>query len=432
MPEQTPNPTGPAPATGGVVEYYYLPQLLGIPVRYEDESKPFGRLYDIGGSRLTSYPQAVAVHVRRRGGGSLFLPWSAVTHLGADGIRLSRADAAAPAPEFWGRRDVLDDQVVDVSGARVLRVNDVHLIHSNGVLVFAHVEVGSLGILRRIGLERPVRFLLRWLFDYTLRERFVTWRHLEVLAPGGVPGGVRISGAPERFSAIHPAELADMMEELGVRDRKAFFDALPPEAAAETLEEVTPELQRTLIVQEEPGKIADILEEMPSGEAADVLRDLYQPDAQSIINKLDADTAADVKMHLDHDRESAGGIMATACLEAAPQDTADAVLARIRNRAEETALLDYVYVLDADRRLLGVASLRQLLTSPPAALLQDIMAAEPVTAAPETGLQDLGGLFTKYAFRAIPIVDPEQRFLGAVRLKSIVTERAHLLGDARP
>ncbi len=429
MPGQKPTPVGHTPATARVA-YYYLPQLLGARVRYEGEERPLGRLYDIGGARLAPYPQAVAIDVKCRGGGHQLLPWSAVAVLSPHEIRLVHTDAAVPTPEFWGRRDVLDDQVVDVSGARVLRVNDVHLIHSNGVLVFAHVEVGTLGILRRLRLERPVAFLLRWLFDYTVKERFVTWRHLEVLAPGGVPGGVRISGAPERFSAIHPAELADIMEELGVRDRKAFFDALPPEAAAEALEEVTPELQRTLIAQEEPGRIANILEEMPSMEAADVLRDLYQPDAQNIINNLDAVTAADVRMHLEHGDESAGGIMATSCLEAAPAETAGAVLARVRSLAEEAELMAYIYVLDSGRRLLGVITLRQLLRAPAETAMTERMAVDPVTVTPETDLRDVGRLFAKYAFQDIPVVDQEQRFLGAVRLKSIVTERAQLLKDA--
>ena len=428
MPETTPIQTPPATAAVPTVSYFYLPELLGTPIRYEDEARAFSRLYDIGGSRLTSYPQAVAIEVKS-GGERRLLPWSAVKTFSAREIVVGRTTEAAPAPDFWSRRDVLDDQVVDVSGARVLRVNDVHMIYSNGTLVFAHVEVGMLGILRRLWLARPVNFLLRWLVDYTVKETFVTWRNLEVISPGGVPGGVRISGAPERFSGIHPAELADIMEELGVRDRKAFFDALSPETAAETLEEVTPELQRTLISQEEPGKIADILEEMPPMEAADVLRDLYHPDAQRILNSLDAETAADVKMHLAHGGETAGGIMATTCLEAAPAETVAAVMARLRRLTETVEVFTYVYVLSADRRLQGVVSLRQLLEAPDDGTLGPLMTPDPVTIHPETGLADVGRLFVKYAFRAIPVVDAGQRFVGAVRLKTIVAERAHLLKE---
>ncbi len=433
MPETTPSTASTVPATAAplpVVEYFYLPQLLGTPVRHEDEPRAFGRLHDIGGSRVTSYPQAVGIEVKGRGGRHRTLPWSAVKTFSPREIVVSRTEEPAPHPDFWSRRDVLDDQVVDVSGARVLRVNDVQMIYSNGTLVFAHVEVGTLGILRRLRLDRPANFLLRWFVDYTIKEKFVTWRNLEVLSPGGVPGGVRISGAPERFSGIHPAELADIMEELGIRDRKAFFDALAPEDAAETLEEVTPELQRTLISQVAPDKVADILEEMPPMEAADVLRDLYKPDAQNIINQLDAETAAEVKMHLAHGGECAGGIMDTSCLEAAPGDTVASVMARIRRMTEETEVFTYIYVLDPGRRLLGAISLRELLVAPDDAVMESLMTADPVAVHPETGLEDVGGLFVKYAFRAIPVVDGAQKLVGAVRLKTIVSERAHLLKES--
>ncbi len=430
MPETTPSKAPASAAAAPAVEYFYLPQLLGTPVRREDEKRPFGRLYDLGGSRLTSYPQAVAVEVKCHGGKRLKLPWASVKKLSPCEIVVGCTDETAPAPDFWGRRDVLDDQVVDVSGARVLRVNDVHLIYSNGTLVFAHVEVGTLGILRRLHFDRSVNFLMNWFLDHTVKEKFVTWKHLEVLSPGGVPGGVRISGAPERFSDIHPAELADIMEELGVRDRKAFFDALAPEDAAETLEEVTPELQRTLMSQVEPDKAADILEEMPTTEAAEVLRDLYTPDAQNIISKLDAETAADVKMHLEHGEETAGGIMATSWLEAAPGETAGAVMARIRKQADDAEVFTYVFVVGPGRRLLGVVSLRELICAGDADPVETLMAADPVTVTPETDLKEVGRLFVKYAFRAIPVVDQDQKLVGAVRLKTIVAERAHLLKES--
>ena len=175
---------------------------------------------------------------------------------------------------------------------------------------------------------------------------------------------------------------------------------------------------------------ADILEEMPPMEAADVLRDLYKPDAQNIINQLDAETAAEVKMHLAHGGECAGGIMDTSCLEAAPGDTVASVMARIRRMTEETEVFTYIYVLDPGRRLLGAISLRELLVAPDDAVMESLMTADPVAVHPETGLEDVGGLFVKYAFRAIPVVDGAQKLVGAVRLKTIVSERAHLLKES--
>lgn len=398
-------------------------------MRYEDAPKAFGRLYDIGAARTVSYPQAVSIEVKTAVAPLLVLPWSAVRSFTLAEVVISRAVATLPPPEFWVRRDVLDDQVVDVSGARVLRVNDVHMIYSGGTLILGHVEVGLLGILRRLRFERVVCFLLRWLFDYALPESLVTWRHIEVLSPGGIPGGVRVANLPDRLSAIHPAELADIMADLGSEDRQALFAALSVEAAADTLEEVTPEYQRALVAQTEPERVADILEEMPSNEAANVLRDLTQSDAQSIMNRMESEAVADVKSILSHEENSAGGAMATHCLEAECHETAGIVLQRVRRLAEEVDLFNHIYVLDADRRLTGVLTLRELLRAEDGQTMSDLMTREAVTVTPEVRLREVARLLVKYGFRAIPVVDTDQVFLGAVRFRDVQAELARCLKD---
>jgi CBS domain-containing protein len=411
------------------VSFLYLSRMLGRPVRYEDAAKPFGRLYDLGAARTISYPQAVSIEVKTATSARLVLPWSVVCSCTLSEVVVRRPAGPAPQPEFWARRDVLDDQVVDVSGARVLRVNDVHMIYSGGTLILAHVEVGLLGILRRLRFERFVCFLLRWLFDYTLPESFVTWRHIEVLSPGGIPGGVRVSALPDRLSAIHPAELADMMGDLGSEERQALFAALSVEAAADTLEEVTPEYQRALVAQTEPERVADILEEMPSNEAANVLRDLTQSDAQSIMNRMESDVVADVKSILSHGEDTAGGAMATRCLEAAGDETAGNVLRRVRQQAEDVDMFNHIYVLDAEQRLTGMLTLRELLRAEDGQTVAELMTTDTVTVRPEARLREVARLLVKYGFRAIPVVDAERVFLGAVRFRDVQPELARYLKD---
>jgi CBS domain-containing protein len=419
----------PVSAPVAHVTFLYLSRVLDRPVRYEDAPKAFGSLHDIGAARTISYPQAVSIEVETTGAPMLTLPWSVVCSVSLVEVVIRRAAGPPPRPEFWARRDVLDDQVVDVSGARVLRVNDVHMIYSGGTLILAHAEVGLLGILRRLRFERFVCFLLRWLFDYTLQESFVTWRHIEVLSPGGIPGGVRVANLQDRLSSIHPAELADIMGDLGSEDRQALFAALSVEAAADTLEEVTPEYQRALVAQTEPERVADILEEMPSNEAANVLRDLNQSDAQSIMNRMESEAVADVRSILSHEEDSAGGAMATHCLEAECQESAGSVLQRVRRLAAEVDLFNHIYVLDPARHLTGVLTLRQLLRAEDGLTMADLMTKEPITVTPETRLREVARLLVKYGFRAIPVVDAEQVFLGAVRFRDVQAELARYLKD---
>jgi len=408
-------------------QYFYFSHLLRMRVRHEGDPRPFGRLADIGVVKTAPYPAAVSLEFETRKGNVIW-PWTAVVGLDPPREMVVKSEAGpAPAAEFWLRRDVLDDQVVDFSGARVRRVNDIHLLYAQGQLVVGHADVGTLGILRRLGMEKFVSGLLRWFFDYTIKDKFVTWRNLEVISPGPLPGGVRMSGEPSRLDEIHPAELADIMESLGTKERQALFSRLPLETAAEALQETDPEVQRTLVSRAEPAKAADILEEMDAKDAADVLRDLYGPDAEQIISRMEQDAAHDVKAILAQEEETAGAVMTTACIEARPEQKAQEVFERVRSLADEVEVLNTIYVLDEKRRLRGVLSLRDLLKAPPETTLEYIMTTHVVTLSPETGLTNVAELFAKYGFHSIPVVDKDNAFLGAVRFKSIRDQLAPLL-----
>lgn len=423
-------PAGDASRKQGLdVLFFYLSDLLGRGVRYEDQRRPFARLRDIGASTSAPYPQANSIEVKDRRGRKSVLPWSAVVSFSNRGVVIRRGTPDRPPPaDFWVRRDVLDDQVVDVSGARVLRVNDVHLIYSGSKLMFAHVEVGLLGLLRRLRFERPVSFLLRWLFDYSLKEGFVTWRHIEVLSPGGVPGGLRVSRLNERLTHMHPGDLADILEDLGVTSRQEVFNALSVETAANALEAVTPEFQRTLVAQGQPDRVAEILDEMPTHEAADLLRDLG-PDAPAILRRMEAGAATDVSSVLAHREGTAGSVMSTDCMEAAPGQRAGDVLAHIRQTVAERDVYTVIYVLDAQRHLVGVASLKYLLAAADDASMESFMMKDAATVAPQTPLRDVARVFIKYGFLSLPVVDEHGIFLGAVRSSSVLPELTPFLKD---
>lgn len=406
--------------------YCYLSEVLGAPVRLEGAGTAVGRLRDIGFQGTAAYPSAtclrVATRAARGGGAPSTVHWSAVAHFAPSGVVLRNAGEAAPPVDFWVRRDVLDNQVVDISGAKVRRVNDVHLLYAEGKLLAVHAEIGVLGILRRLGIERPALALFRWLFDYTLKERFVTWRHVQVVSPGDSPGGVRVSLATHRLAELHPAELADILEELGVRERQTLLGRLDTETAAEAIEEMVPDVQRTVLTEQDPGKAADILEEMPPDEAADVLRDIAEGDAERIIGRMERDAAEDVRELLAHDERTAGGMMSLSCVEARAEQTAADVLEAIRPISDDVTEFNIIYVLDEARRLLGVVGLRDLLRAAPDTRVGKLMLTHIVKVGPDVGLEELGRLFAKYGIRAIPVVDSDNVFLGAVCLKDVLYE----------
>ena len=435
-PKPNSTPQGPRPfspqqlaALSAQVKYYFLSQCLRSRVRFEGEKKPFGRLYDIGAQNTPSYPYAVCLQVKAGWRQIQTFPWSAVLEFSPKSIVLKKDVQGSSAVDTWLRKDVLDDQIIDISGSKVLRVNDVHMLHAEGRLVVVHVDVGILGIVRRLGYERIVGGLLNWLFDYTLHDGFVSWRHVQLVGSGGWPGPLRVSAGPSKLAEIHPAELADIVEQLGVAERHTVFRNLSLEMAADTLEEVDPDVQRSLISQVEPGKAADILEEMPATEAADVLRDLHDTDAQRIINRMETEAAADVKTILAHEEKSAGGIMATSCIETRPEQKAGDVLEYVRSVAHEVEVFNQIYVLDAGRHLIGVMSLRELMRASINDELRGLMTSEVVKVGPQTELEEVARIFLKYGFRAIPVVDDDNVFRGAVRLINVLGKLTPFLKD---
>ena len=421
-------------------EFMYLSQLLGARVRREGEPKPFGRLYDLGVRRIVAYPQTVSIDVKTHGKHVTF-SWSSVKEfsprgivVGSNGNGPSPAEGLRPAggtppADFWVRRDVLDDQVVDVKGARVRRVNDVHLLYAEGHLMIGHVEVGMLGILRRLGFERPVQRLLRWLLDLEVKDEFLGWRNMEVLSPGGSPGGLKISGEPGRLAEMAPAELADILEELGVKERQTVFDSLSVETAAEALEATDPDVQRSIISEQEPGKAADILEEMDATGAADVLREIHAPDAQRIVGQMETGASEEVRLLLEREEKTAGAVLETSCVTAGPLEEAGAVIGRIRSGGSEIVELGNVYVLDAGRRLIGVLSLHELLAAPGDTPIEELMTMPVISTDAGTSLRDVAVMFVKHGFRNLPVVDANRAFIGVVRIKNVLDEIRRLPGD---
>ena len=263
--------------------FLYLSTLLGGPVRDASTGRRVGSLREIACRTDTRYPQAARLFWRRGLlGGLLECPWSSVREVGPRGILVDPSGAAAVEgrPEALNGEillecDVLDQQVVDTDGAKVVRVNDVHLFAHGTDLYLAHVDIGTRGLLRRLGYERVVVNGVRLLADIRLRENLVAWKHLHLL-PSGVEDphkatSVKLSVSQGRLADLHPAEVADLLEDLDVRTRGKVFEALPMEAAAGALAEARPEVAQEILGSVEEGRAAEILGAMDPGEAAGVL-----------------------------------------------------------------------------------------------------------------------------------------------------------------
>jgi CBS domain-containing protein/sporulation protein YlmC with PRC-barrel domain len=409
---------------------WFLCDILGQPV-VERDGGSLGRLVDLTADMREHDPPVTGLVLSGPRRSRLYLPWNWVEELrpGVVAVRSGAGGSLSPVEGANGgillRKALLDKQIVDTAGAKVVRVNDLQLRQRNGALVLAKVDVGLRGLLRRVGLQRIILPILRWLFGYTLSDNLITWR---LVQPVGSADILRLKFSQARLSRLHPADLADILEDLDRPERDRVFRALDIEVAAEVLEESDPKVQVQLIQHLTAEKASDVLEQMSPSAATDLLQELEEPHAESLLKEMEPEAAEDVRCLLTHDEETAGGIMTTSFFSQPPHVTVGQALEAMRKEASDLDVIYYIYVEDQDGHLLGAVNLRELLTSDPNVSLESVMERRIVSVPPGAEQADVADLFAKYGLRAIPVVDEDGRIHGVIRFKAILDVVAPHLG----
>jgi Mg/Co/Ni transporter MgtE len=311
----------------------------------------------------------------------------------------------------------MDKQIVDTFGAKVVRVNDLHFLRVDSRLRLVHVDVGFRGLMRRVGWEKAVDQALHWLFSYDLPNQFISWKYVQLLSGSDL---LHLSVSQKKLSHLHPADLADIIEDLTGRERSAIFHALDTETAAEALEEIDPKIQKALMETIPIEKASDIVEEMSPSDAADLLADLPEERAEEILEGMEQEKAEDLRELLVHPDETAGALMTTAYLSLTLGVTAETAIVRLKAEASNLDIIDYIYVVDEEETLLGVVSIRDLLTAQPHQFLSEIFAPRVVSVKLEENQNEVVEAFAKYGFRALPVVDEENHLKGVIGFRSVL------------
>ncbi|MDI6891020.1 MAG: CBS domain-containing protein [Thermodesulfovibrionales bacterium] len=313
--------------------------------------------------------------------------------------------------------DILDKQIVDANGVKVVRVNDVKLEGFNTEAVLVAVDVGMRGIMRRLGVERGGEDLMR-LFKKHLPYNLISWNYIQPLEPKLAT--ISLTVPRQMVSELHPADIADIISQVSHQEGATLFKDLDIDVAAETLSELTPETQIDIIREMDTDKAADIIEEMPPDEAADILSDLPPDKAKEILEKVGIEEAEDIQELLSHEEDTAGGLMTTEFIAYPSEITVREAMEKFRKDAEEKETVYYIYVIDANEKLIGVISLRELLISDQDAKLSDIMVTQIKTISPEIDEKEVAAIISKYNLVAIPVIDAEGYLLGIVTVDDII------------
>ncbi len=393
----------------------YMSDLMGRLVADVD-GEPVGHLEDLIASIRGEMPHPVIVALAvKRGGGLFLVPFPDVAVLLAPVIPLARRfqEIVPYHPgehDLYLARDVLDKQIIDTDGVRVVRVNDLELARVNGHFYVANVDIGGWGLLRRLGLAKPAQTLVRR-FKREMPQGIISWDDVELL-PGDQPMRLKVSG--EKITELHPADLAEIISDLTRAESGKLLESLDVKTVADTLEEVEPEFQASLVETMPDEKVADVLEEMAPDEAADLLAELPQDRSQELLNLMEDEEAEDVRKLLAYPDNSAGGIMTTEFVAVGPNLAAEQVISILRESAHEAENIFYIYVTDSEQHLVGVFSLKDLVLAKPDTPVTEFMHARVVSVNLLDSQDDAAQAVSKYNLVALPVVDDERRLHGIV------------------
>jgi magnesium transporter len=321
------------------------------------------------------------------------------------------------------RKDLLDKQIIDTGGRKVVRVNDIDLSEhrTNGTveLRVTQVDVGLTGAARRLlhGVASPG--LIRGLAT-KLPTRLIPWEFVNLIEPDPLRR-VKLRITHQKLERMHPADLADIMEELSPVERQSIVASLDEETAAEALAELDKRLTTQIVETLDPEKAADILEEMDPDQAADVLAELTPQSSRDVLREMPGEEAREVRELLKFEESSAGGMMNTDFIYVGETATREEVVAWIHEKDVDLEQLDTVFLIDKAATLSGAVAIGRLLLAPPGERMEALKAEPLLSVPPDAQEKEVFELFDKYNLHSLAVVDKDGHPIGAIAVDDIVT-----------
>lgn len=422
-----------------IVNFVYLSEMLEYPIIDSSDHRRLGRVTDIAASSGQVYPKIAGVVARMKHSSTpLYIPWSGIILSAQKKNFFLEASSANPQKysqagenEFLLKKSFMDRQLISTSGNKVIRVNDLQLLiegsaKGNPNLWLVHVDIGLRGLLRRLGWERFVSSIVRWLIGRNIRDKLISWKYIQPTSTTTVSGSLHLSTDASKLSEIHPADLADIIEDLGTDERISLIESLDTLTAAQTVQEIPLRIRVQIAETLDIPRLVDIINEMHPDDAVDLLDELSPEIRNEIYSRLPQEKTAELKELSKLSVFGVGSIMNSDFISVLPSQTLGEAFDQLRESAEKTELLNYVYVLDNANRLKGVVTVRQLLTYEPGLLVADIMWEKVVSAKIDANIKRVAELFYKYDLVAIPIVDGNGVMQGIITqrdaLKSVLPE----------
>jgi magnesium transporter len=402
-----------------------LTAMLGTPVT-DAKGNVRGKLKDVAVATGAEAGRVAGLVLKTRHGLQI-VPSNQVMETPAGTLELRSPSALTPLNGdenyLFLQQDLIDRQIIDIHGRKVVRVNDVDLewlghgsVH---LLRVSEVEVGLRGAVQRVFKGLLPRHTLEAL-SRRFASRGIPWQFVDVIEVDPARR-VKLKIEHERLGEMHPSELAEILADLAPAEREAIFTALDEEVAAETLEEVDPKLQKALLEGMDEERIADIVEEMDPGAAADLLGELSDERSEAILEEMDPEERHEVEELLEFHEDSAAGRMTTDYVSVPVESTvADAVEA-LRVYDGDTESVTEIYLVDAARILRGSVPLARMIVALPASRLSVLAEPRVLSCPADKHQSEVAELFDKYNLRSLPVVDAQGRMVGVVHSDQVIS-----------
>ena len=406
-----------------------LSELLGATVY--DPTGAAGRVREVTLAPQEDRARVASLIVKTRSGNRV-LPFAAISAING-GIRATTAmgewhEVNGTEGLFLLERDLLDQQVIDVNGRKVVRVNDVDLEFdtqkdkgkdAGPALRVQSVDVGARGAVRRLLRGVAPRAALHALLG-KIPPRSIPWNFVDLIETDPARR-VKLKISHDGLSKLHPADIADIVEELAPDERQAVFQTLDEETAAEALEEVDPKVQKAIVESLDSERAADIVEEMDPDAAADLLGDLPEDRTEQILTQMEPEAQQDVVELLEHKEQTAAGRMTTEFLALPVSATVQNAIDSLREFEGGVEVVSTIYLVDSHGTLVGAVPLARIVLAPTSTPMLSLT-QEPLVLAHE-GVEEneVAELFDKYNLQTLPVVDERNTLTGVITSDDVIS-----------
>lgn len=402
------------------VSTFYLSRVLGNKV-ISNNQKAMGKLLDLIVDVNEIRPKVIAAKIKVDGQIRV-IDYSEISVFKRKGQYILQCDQlkdveVAKENTMFLKKHVLDKQIVDVDGRKVVRVNDLRLaILKTGTFTIA-VDVGIDGLLRRIGVAKPIKKILKP-FGLHVPSQMILWD--EVASVDYFHTGLKLSKEHDKLLTLHPSDLADIIEDYDRYTQVAIFNSLDYEKAADVLEELETDAQLNVLGSISVEKAADVLEKMPADEVADILDEMEEEDAEKLLNEMEKEVSVEVRELMGYPDNTVGSLMTTDYISLNKSMTVNETLMELRNLKPELDTVYYLYIVDNDEKLIAVVSLRDIVISDLDVKLNEIMRSDIIYVYDYEKVEKLNEIITKYNLLSVPVVDKNMKMLGMVIINDVM------------